>query len=415
MVGDKYCSIRFKTGEELDEALVAALTACDNAEKASHCADRALSYTLNPPIPTADGTYWRLWDGEKYVTSEIPARSEVLPKIWMAEFVSQGLQGEIIALDQLTGPEEPTLESVKSGDFLISRKDGGILRISELFDNYWGHPIPCAGTDATIYGYLPEYPASLTVGFSADCDFVCDGVDDQVEIMAALKALPPLGGKIRFEGGTYNLSASIKVTSRLGDVELYCNTDSRAHFVCGFVSGPWRGLFTLSDAERITMRNFSLESNRGGIGVELAELSRGARLENLILSGFEEAIAMRNWLVGSNVLEVVGCRFTGTTLSSINAYFVHVKDCYISGGNYGVTAEADGSNSMVQNCVILDVENGVYLNQPGAVISGNTIRASAAPVVSVADKGAVVAGNTFVGANITEVEGNTYVGNIFIA
>ena len=407
-------------------AETAAKSAAENASAtqtakntAVSAANRAQGYTTNPPKPSEDGTVWMLWDGTQYVTTDIPARSEVLPKIWTADFDTHGMVGEVILLSSLSGPEEATLESVNSGDFLISTKDGGILRVSMLFESFWGHPdTPCAGMDPVIYGYLPKYPATLTVGFSEGCDFICDGVDDQVEIMAALKALPPLGGKIWFEGGTYNLSAAVQprdesnANVHLGDVELYCNVDSRAHFVGNYTGGFWRGMFSFFDAERITMRNLSIKSNPADTGIELGELSRGARLENLILSGFSEAIAMRNW-IATNVLEIVGCRITETTLTSINVHFAHIKDCYISGGTYGVATSEGGSNCMVQNCVILDVINGVHIDQPGAVISGNTIRASVNPVVGAADKGAVVAGNTFVGVDVTETEGNTFVGNTF--
>ena len=62
-MADKYCSVRFKTGEELDEALNAAMCACDDAARAEAAAERAeaalqdcvrvseLSLTINP----ADG------------------------------------------------------------------------------------------------------------------------------------------------------------------------------------------------------------------------------------------------------------------------------------------------------------------------------------------------------------------------
>lgn len=36
-----YCSVRFQTGEELDEALFKAITACDEAEKACNAATQA--------------------------------------------------------------------------------------------------------------------------------------------------------------------------------------------------------------------------------------------------------------------------------------------------------------------------------------------------------------------------------------
>lgn len=42
-----------------------------------------------------------------------------------------------------------------------------------------------------------------------DCDYLCDGVDDQVEINAAIQALPSTGGEIKVLDGTYNITSSI--------------------------------------------------------------------------------------------------------------------------------------------------------------------------------------------------------------
>lgn len=373
-----------------------------------------------PPTATITGT-----KEDPVLNLGIPAKESTggrYPKIWYADIErSSVLGGELCALSALHGAEAATIDTVRKYDVVISTRDGGVLYVDNVFDNYWGDTTkPCCGFYIQFAGYLPGYPPALTVGFSAGCDFICDGVDDQVEIMAALKALPPLGGKIWFEGGTYNLSAAVQprdesnATVHLGDVELYCNVDSRAHFVGNYTGGFWRGMFSFFDAERITMRNLSIKSNPADTGIELGELSRGARLENLILSGFSEAIAMRNW-IATNVLEIVGCRITETTLTSINVHFAHIKDCYISGGTYGVATSEGGSNCMVQNCVILYVKYGVSISQPGAVISGNTIRASSKPVSTVADLGAVVAGNTFVGVDVIKESGNTYLGNTFIA
>lgn len=44
-----------------------------------------------------------------------------------------------------------------------------------------------------------------------DCDYLCDGVDDQVEINAAIQALPSTGGEIKVLDGTYNITASINI------------------------------------------------------------------------------------------------------------------------------------------------------------------------------------------------------------
>lgn len=60
-------------------------------------------------------------------------------------------------------------------------------------------------------------PARFIIGTSAtgwiekDCDYLCDGTDDQVEINAAIQALPVTGGEIVILDGTYNITAKIDV------------------------------------------------------------------------------------------------------------------------------------------------------------------------------------------------------------
>lgn len=57
--------------------------------------------------------------------------------------------------------------------------------------------------------------ASVVVGTStagwtaADCDYLCDGTDDNVEIQAAKNSLPATGGEIVLLAGTYHLSAIV--------------------------------------------------------------------------------------------------------------------------------------------------------------------------------------------------------------
>lgn len=51
--------------------------------------------------------------------------------------------------------------------------------------------------------------AVLTIGFTSDCDYVCDGVSDQVQIQAALNALQTSGGgSLFFKAGQYIIDAS---------------------------------------------------------------------------------------------------------------------------------------------------------------------------------------------------------------
>lgn len=51
-----------------------------------------------------------------------------------------------------------------------------------------------------------------TAGWTADdCDYLCDGTDDQVEIQAAINALPTGGGEIIILDGEYNIGQPITV------------------------------------------------------------------------------------------------------------------------------------------------------------------------------------------------------------
>ena len=52
-----------------------------------------------------------------------------------------------------------------------------------------------------------------TAGWTAaDCDYLCDGTDDQVEINAAIQALPSTGGEAVILDGTYNITSAISVS-----------------------------------------------------------------------------------------------------------------------------------------------------------------------------------------------------------
>ncbi len=53
-----------------------------------------------------------------------------------------------------------------------------------------------------------------TAGWTeTDCDYLCDGVDDQEEINAAIQTLPGTGGEILILSGAYNITSTIQLSS----------------------------------------------------------------------------------------------------------------------------------------------------------------------------------------------------------
>ena len=93
-------------------------------------------------------------------------------------------------------------------------------------------------TNANVWDYkftnVSHYDARFVIGntsagYTADqCDYLCDGTDDQVEINAAIAALPATGGKIVLLDGAYNITANITVNR--ANVELCGTTASQLTF-----------------------------------------------------------------------------------------------------------------------------------------------------------------------------------------
>jgi len=104
--------------------------------------------------------------------------------------------GENISTGNITasGNLEVGGNATTSGDFTVS----GDLKAK-------------TGRTATIV--VAAYNSSTSS--KAQADYICDGVDDQVEIQAAIDALPSGGGKIKLTEGIFNLSGAITLSSNI--------------------------------------------------------------------------------------------------------------------------------------------------------------------------------------------------------
>ena len=57
--------------------------------------------------------------------------------------------------------------------------------------------------------------AELSDEQKISCDYVCDGVDDQIEINQAIDSLPDSGGEIHLSRGIFNVTAEITINKRI--------------------------------------------------------------------------------------------------------------------------------------------------------------------------------------------------------
>ena len=89
-----------------------------------------------------------------------------------------------------------------------------------IVDDPSGSPVTKQITATKLVNSLTSQAATFVVAASnslhkARADYVCDGVDDQVEIQAAIDALPTAGGKVMLLEGSFFISSPISTNTQL--------------------------------------------------------------------------------------------------------------------------------------------------------------------------------------------------------
>lgn len=256
--------------------------------------------------------------------------------------------------------------------------------------------LPVLGNDGKIpSGQLPEMGAvrvcRLIVGTSAsgwtaaDCDYLCDGTDDQVEINAAIQALPSTGGEIVLLDGTYNITATIAMNK--DNVKLSGNGAATVLKRMWNSSASIEGIITTT-GQNCTIGYLNLAGNR----------SR-ARNDNLILGSTN--IAIGNICTGGQegIHASGNCSVIGNLCSNNSWGIVAVaNNNTISGNNccdspsYAMSITGD-SNAVIGN-TCSDGRYGIEVTGTKNIIAGN-----------------VCNDNSSSGIRLSGAENNTIVGN----
>ena len=144
---------------------------------------------------------------------------------WFERF-KQSAQGD---LDNLEAEFDQWFETIKgklSEDIAGSLQNQIDTKVSKTGDTMTGELIlpnttPTKTYQAVHKKYVDDNAGKRTCRFvvgtstagwtKKDCDYLCDGTDDQVEIQAAINALPSTGGEVVVLDGTYHITASINV------------------------------------------------------------------------------------------------------------------------------------------------------------------------------------------------------------
>ena len=250
-------------------------------------------------------------------------------------------------------------------------------------------------------------------------DFICDGVDDQVQIQAAIDALPVINsaksGKIVFLEGMFSISETIQIHGNLmiegmGIDTTYLKLAANAN--CDMFSDS----AMTSNQLFFSLKEMKIDGNKdyntAGIGINLgsgAHYNIDVHFDHLWINKFsDDAIKMQQkcWGYLFNNLVIEYNEGNGITIINTNGnsdFKVHgskiiandghgiyledpyeaiVADCRLSGGanHYGVYIGADSASNKIMGCSF----SGGAANSEGIRIAGD---------------GNIIANNVISGAN----------------
>ena len=206
--------------------------------------------------------------------------------------------------------------------------------------------------------WVPPRIATLFVAASdaldrsrAQADFTCDGVADDVQINAALAALPAgIGGRVVLSEGTFNIVDPITIPVN--------NITLRGQGESTFIDGD--GLATgehgivISAKTSCTIKRLGIQTQDGGLKVchciFIENGSNGCHIEEVVIDASDSD----------------GIHIEGTTMYDISIHDVTVN----SADGYGIYSDVDAANflyrSHVSNSLILATGNsGIFVGNTG--------------------------------------------------
>ena len=341
------------------------------------------------------------------------------------------------------------LHVYRSTDYGATWADLGVIASSWIYSMaYLGNGIVILGDDQRrIYRSTsafqlsnfnphqgpPVVPTTLVVAASnsldpSRADYQCDGVDDQIEIQAAIDALPAIGGEVNLLEGTYSINDPILMPSNSSLVGSGFST------VLRLVDAKDVNIRVIINADGvagnqfIVIKNLTIDGNRAA---QAAGLQYGiffdnvsySLIENLHVKDFRQAtptagIAIYNStrnIISGNTVE--GC-WTGIKTYQASNYNIITKNLTRLNAYHGIGVDYNSyylninGNVCVENAVGIQIVRGFDLlisnnlchsntsegistdsNSSRLVIHGNTIRTNGSNGIAVSASQSMVSDN----------------------
>jgi len=194
---------------------------------------------------------------------------------------------------------------------------------------------------------------TLTSGWTEkDCDYLCDGKDDQEEINNAITALPASGGEIVILDGTYYITASINIPKDNVSIRGNGNATILKRM---YNSTNAEGLITLNGKSGCKIQGLQIDGNKAKY---TASSNHGIYL----------------YSSSNNTITGITCNnnSSGIRLSSSSDNTVTGNAC--KNNSYGIFLDSSNNNTVTGNTCNNNSSYGIFLEEFSAnnTVTGNT-------------------------------------------
>lgn len=220
--------------------------------------------------------------------------------------------------------------------------------------------------------------AELSAEQKLSCDYVCDGVDDQIEINQAIDSLPDSGGEIHLSRGIFNISNSVTIRKRIkitgegkGITLDRNNVNNGGTTLLSELTGGAIILIdksdTLSDIKGITLSDFQI-------------VGAGINLENNYCNGIN--ITTYTDCVTLERLSICHCFYGLFVDQSATVDDISVTNCDFQRDSCGIYIYGQGWQTRIENNIFWDMHGGhgtvgIALSAGKNIVNGNYFGVSA--------------------------------------
>jgi parallel beta-helix repeat protein len=207
-------------------------------------------------------------------------------------------------------------------------------------------------------------------------DFVCDGVNDQIEINQAINSLPTGGGRVVLLEGTYYISGSISISK--SNVILEGQGDSTVIYL---VDGANAHCIVSSGVSNIKISNLKIDGNKGNqtVNVNGIYLNNGsnitiekctitnAKFMNIYLDSLSNNVIKNCLISGSGAIGLFVYNSQNAIITGNIVNNSGTVGIYVDFTNYGiVSCNISYSNLnngiLVEDCNYIEVSNNISRN-----------------------------------------------------